>query len=64
MGDHPVYERAVGFLLDTQTDKGTWGYYEYLRGAHGDYVDQRNYLHTTAVVLGALVEAFDGDWPR
>ncbi len=45
-------------LLASQNSDGSWGDYERYRSRYGPYLDQRNYLHTTGVVLQALAEAF------
>ena len=54
----PAYSAGVKYLLATQNSDGSWGDYERYRSRYGPYVDQRNYLHTTGVVLTALAEAF------
>jgi hypothetical protein len=48
----------VNYLLDSQNQDGTWGEYGRAEGEPGKFVDQRFYLHTTRVALGALLEAF------
>jgi len=60
----PVYDRAVDYLLQRQNANGSWGDYEEFRAEMGAYLDQHIYLHTTSVALVALVEVFDGRWPR
>jgi len=57
------HSRAVKFLLDTQNSNGTWGDYEAYRKTYGRYLEHHVYLHTTMVVLQALVEVYEGDWP-
>jgi hypothetical protein len=54
----PAYPAGVKHLLATQNSDGSWGDYERHRSRYGTYLDQRNYLHTTGVVLQALAEAF------
>jgi hypothetical protein len=63
MTGHAIHTRAIDYLLKEQNENGSWGKYEYLRPTVGDYIEQRNYLHTTTVCLGALVEAFEGGFP-
>src|SRR6185437_4731880 len=58
IGD-PVYERALGRLLDAQNADGSWGHYEAARARLGDAVKQGLYLHTTMVVIEALALGFD-----
>ena len=57
--DTKEYRVALEYLLQAQGDNGTWGNYNWLRGRYGDYVDQAFYLHTTMVVLDALITAFE-----
>ncbi|MDO9541493.1 MAG: hypothetical protein Q7J98_04115 [Kiritimatiellia bacterium] len=57
--DLPVYRDSLIFLLESQNKNGAWGQYEQHRPAMGNYVDQGLYLHTTMVVLDALIIAFD-----
>jgi hypothetical protein len=54
----PAYPAAAKQLLATQNSDGSWGDDERYRSRYGPYLDQRNYLHTTGVVLKALAEAF------
>lgn len=54
----PAYPAGVKHLLASQNSDGSWGDYERYRSRYGPYLDQRNYLHTTGVVLQALAEAF------
>jgi len=58
----PSYSRSIEYLLDHQNSDGTWGSYEAYRKQFGRYLEQQVYLHTTMVVLDALVEAFEGNW--
>ena len=59
----PSYRRGIDYLLDHQNPDGTWGDYERYRARYGRYLDQEVYLHTTMVVMEALAEAYEGDWP-
>jgi hypothetical protein len=61
--DIPAYRDSLAFLLASQNKNGSWGEYEQHRLQMGDYVDQGLYLHTTMVVLDALVIAFDFRMP-
>lgn len=56
--DMKEYRDAIDFLLNSQRENGAWGQYDWLRSRYGDYVDQAFYLHTTMVVLDALIMAF------
>lgn len=58
----PAHARGASYLLDAQNPNGTWGDYEAHRPQFGKYLDHHVYLHTTMVVLEALVEVFEGDW--
>ncbi len=53
--DLAVYREAIGYLLEAQHEDGKWGDYERYRKKYGRYVDQGFYLHTTMVVLDALI---------
>ncbi len=57
--DLPAYRDGLKFMLESQNASGTWGQYEQHRPMMGDYVDQGLYLHTTMVVMDAIVIAFD-----
>ena len=57
------YARSIEYLLDHQNGVGTWGSYEQYRKQFGRYLEQQVYLHTTMVVMDALAEAFEGEWP-
>jgi hypothetical protein len=57
------YCQGINYLLDSQNPNGTWGNYEALRNAVGQYLDQQVYLHTTLVVMKALLAAYEGGWP-
>lgn len=57
--DMKEYRDALEYLLNAQRENGMWGEYEWLRGRFGNYVDQAFYLHTTMVVLDALIMAFE-----
>jgi hypothetical protein len=46
---------AVSMLLAAQNPDGSWGAYERERALYGPWVEQRDYLHTTMVVIEALV---------
>ncbi len=59
-----AYRRGIDFLLDRQNPDGTWGDYERFRPSYGRYLEQEVYLHTTMVVMEALTEAYEGDWPE
>jgi hypothetical protein len=60
----PVYRQGLTYLLDHQNPTGTWGSnYESRRKHYGKYLDQNLYLHTTLVVIRALIEAYEGRWP-
>jgi hypothetical protein len=59
----PAYARAVLYLLDAQNPNGTWGEYEAYRPQFGKYLEHHVYLHTTMVVLAALMEVYEGSWP-
>jgi hypothetical protein len=54
------YCQSINYLLDSQNPNGTWGNYEALRNAVGQYLDQRVYLHTTLVAMKALLAAYEG----
>lgn len=59
----PVYRQGFTYLLDYQNPTGTWGSnYESRRKRYGKYLDQNLYLHTTLVVIRALIEAYEGSW--
>ncbi len=58
----PQYRRAIEYLLSAQSSDGSWGNYERLRPAYGKYLEHHVYLHTTMVVLDALIQAFEGNW--
>lgn len=58
MTDLPVYREGLSYLLSAQNSNGTWGDYERSRKRYGDLVDQALYLHTTAVAIDALTNAF------
>ncbi|MBI4584826.1 MAG: hypothetical protein HY717_12495 [Planctomycetes bacterium] len=57
------YQQVIDFLLDGQNKNGTWGSYEAHRQIYGPYLEHHVYLHTTMVVIQALLEAFEGGWP-
>ena len=57
--DLPAYRDGLSFLLEAQNKNGSWGQYEQNRPLMGNYVDQGLYLHTTMVVLDALIIAFE-----
>ncbi len=57
--EDPIYERALGRLLDAQNADGSWGHYEAARARLGDAVKQGLYLHTTMVVIEALALGFN-----
>jgi hypothetical protein len=60
----PGYRQGLTYLLDHQNPTGTWGSnYESRRKRYGKYLDQNLYLHTTLVVIRALIEAYEGRWP-
>jgi len=63
-GQHPSAQRALAWLLDNQNPDGRWGDYELLRMKYGSFVDHQMYLHTVQVVLRALCESFDANWPN
>lgn len=56
--DVAVYRQALEFFLATQRPEGSWGDYEFMRPGYGPFVDQGYYLHTTLVVMDALITAF------
>jgi hypothetical protein len=58
MTDLPVYREGLDYLLGSQRPDGKWGAYERYRRRYGEMVDQALYLHTTGVVLDALIVAF------
>jgi hypothetical protein len=59
----PVYHQGLNYLLDHQNPTGTWGSnYDSRRKRYGKYLDQNLYLHTTLVVIRALIEAYEGRW--
>lgn len=58
LDEHPATTAGVEHLLASQNPDGSWGDYERYRSRYGPTLDQRNYLHTTGVVLTALAEAF------
>jgi len=64
--DTPRLPEAVEYLLDSQNVDGSWGRYKSLERRHGQYVRQGWYLHTTMVVMEALMAAFErptgGSW--
>ncbi|MDH3600013.1 MAG: hypothetical protein OEU26_10295, partial [Candidatus Tectomicrobia bacterium] len=60
----PGYRQSFTYLLDHQNATGTWGSnYESRLERYGKYLDQNLYLHTTLVVIRALIEAYEGSWP-
>jgi hypothetical protein len=60
----PEYSQGFTYLLDHQNPSGTWGSnYESRRARYGKYLDQNLYLHTTLVVIRALIETYEGSWP-
>jgi hypothetical protein len=52
--DHTMAD-GVATLLASQNPDGSWGSYERERVLYGPWVEQRDYLHTTMVVIEALV---------
>ena len=53
----PVFGEGLSFLLQSQKPDGSWGRYPRLRKKHGETTDLRFVLHTTLVVVEALVYA-------
>ncbi len=62
ISDKPEFDNALKALLAAQNENGSWGSYERLRNKYGQYTDAKYYLHTTGVVIEALVEHTKGDW--
>jgi len=60
--DAPSYNEGLSFLLANQNSDGSWGHYDEQRKRLGDYVRQGFELHTTMVVLHALVVALHEPW--
>jgi hypothetical protein len=60
----PSYGRALGYLLDTQNEDGSWGDYRAARARLGDLVKQGLYLHTTMVAIEALSLGFEESYRR
>lgn len=58
----PEFKTAMTALLAAQNPNGSWGEYERLRKKYGNDVNLKYYLHTTGVVIEALVEHARGDW--
>ncbi len=56
--DTPIYRSSLEYLLNTQRPQGAWGNYEHMRPYYGRYVEHGFYLHTTLVVMDALISAF------
>ena len=56
-GADAIVGEGVGALLSAQNHDGSWGSYERDRVLYGPWVEQREYLHTTMVVIEALVTA-------
>jgi hypothetical protein len=59
----PAYQESINYLLASQNHNGSWGNHEAYRHVYGEYLDQHRYLHTTSVVLRALMEVYEGNWP-
>jgi hypothetical protein len=64
----PAYTEGLAYLLGSQNADGAWGDYESARKRFGDLVRQGFYLHTTMVVIEALLLGFEdayrkGEWP-
>lgn len=60
----PACRRGIEYLLASQNLDGSWGSYERHRPTYGKYLEQHVYLHTTMVVLDALIHVFEGNWDR
>jgi len=56
--DTPRVKEALEFLLRSQNEDGSWGTYRSLEKRYGEYVREGWYLHTTMVVMEALLTAF------
>jgi hypothetical protein len=54
-GAEPIEGEGVSALIAAQNPDGSWGSYERDRALYGPWVEQREYLHTTMVVIEALV---------
>jgi hypothetical protein len=60
--DTVEFQKSYNYLLLHQNDNGSWGSYEKARAKIGNDIDFRAYLHTTLVVLEALIEYNEGDF--
>src|SRR5262245_26104311 len=58
----PACRPGLDYLLDNQNSNGSWGDYERYRKQFGPYLEHHVYLHTTMVVLDALLAAYEGGW--
>ena len=53
----PLVDTAINFIVSHQNPNGSWGSYEKERAQAGDKVDVMLHLHTTSVVVEALITA-------
>lgn len=61
--DLPAYDQGLKMILASQNADGSWGRYDREREKIGDDVNQVFMLHTTLVVIGALIAAFGATAP-
>jgi len=55
----PRLQEALEYLLGSQNADGSWGRYKSMEKRYGAYVRQGWYLHTTMVVVEALMTVFE-----
>lgn len=62
MTDNDEFAVTYKYLIENQNSDGSWGDYEEYRSKIGDDINFRAYLHTTFVVLEALLEYNEGNF--